>query len=90
MTGRDNSGIDVPGERSVRHSRRFSDQLVEKTRKLFQERTTRQLTNEDARQILENLTGFFRVLGEWDRAQEKASAEEQLPENCRNVRIDEE
>ncbi|CAM8670940.1 hypothetical protein PX699_24515 [Sphingobium sp. H39-3-25] len=90
MTGRENSGVDMPGEPSVRHSRRFSDQLVEKTRKLFQERTTRQLTNEDARQILENLTGFFRVLGEWDRAQEKASAEEQLPENSPYIPTNEE
>ena len=53
---------------SVRHSRRFSDELVEDARRHFQQRTDRQLTNEDARQMLENLTGFFMLLHEWDRA----------------------
>jgi len=33
------------------------------------------LTNEDARQMLENLTGFFRVLHEWDRAQAKGDVD---------------
>lgn len=50
-----------------RHSRRLSDELVEEARALFQERTDSPLTPEDARQMLENLVGFFSVLIEWDR-----------------------
>jgi hypothetical protein len=68
---RDRSAIVWPGERKPSHSRRFSDELVEKARAVFQKRTSRKLTNEDARQMLENLTGFFRVLHEWDRAQRR-------------------
>lgn len=73
MTGeRERSEIVWPGERKPPHSRRFSNELVEKARTIFQKRTNRTLTNEDARQMLENLTGFFRVLHEWDRAQRRA------------------
>jgi len=63
-------GSDTPtrGADTLRHSRRFSNELIEDARKLFQEQTDRKLTAEDGRQILENLTGFFSVLGEWDRA----------------------
>lgn len=52
----------------LRHSRRLSDDLVEDARKIFQKRTDRKLSDEDARQMLENLIGFFSVLNEWDRA----------------------
>lgn len=58
---------DCSGKRRARHSRRLSDELVEDARRVFQSRTDRTLTSEDARQILENLTGFFSILHEWDR-----------------------
>lgn len=35
---------------------------------LFQPRTARKLTREDGREITQNLTGFFHILLEWDRA----------------------
>jgi hypothetical protein len=54
------------GEHQVRHSRRLSDELVEDARRVFQKRTERMLSSEDARQILENLSGFFSILHEWD------------------------
>ncbi|MFT3976578.1 MAG: hypothetical protein QM688_05615 [Sphingomonas bacterium] len=57
-----------------RHSRRFSDELIEDARKLFQERTDRKLTAEDSRQMLENLTGFFSVLLDMDRAKARREA----------------
>lgn len=41
----------------------FLDQTLE----FWQPRTKRKLTREDAREINENLTGFFRVLMEWAR-----------------------
>lgn len=40
--------------------------FLDKTIAFWQPRTTRALTREDARQIIENTTGFFRVLAEWD------------------------
>jgi hypothetical protein len=42
--------------------------FIEETRAFWQSRTDRVLTREDAREIIENMTGFFRVLLEWDRA----------------------
>tara|TARA_B100000378_G_scaffold271529_1_gene262153 strand:+ start:1270 stop:1548 length:279 start_codon:yes stop_codon:yes gene_type:complete len=78
-----------PRERKVRHSRRFSDELVEKARNVFQKRTSRKLTSEDARQILENLTGYFRVLHEWDRKQRTPKSEGAAPGKRENNQIDE-
>lgn len=65
--GADDETIGGPSEHRARHSRRLSDELVEDARRVFQKRTDRTLTHEDARQILENLIGFFSVLHEWDR-----------------------
>jgi hypothetical protein len=33
---------------------------------LWQPRTSRELTEEDAREMTENVSGFFRLLAEWD------------------------
>ena len=41
--------------------------LIDRTRKVWQPRIGRNLTNEDARQISENVTGFFAILAEWSR-----------------------
>lgn len=51
------------------------DRFTEKALGVFQPRTTRRLTAEDARQITANLTGFFRVLSQWaaNEAPEKSS-----------------
>ena len=40
--------------------------LIDRTLRVFQPRTQRTLTREDGREIVHNLTGFFRVLAEWD------------------------
>ncbi|MFZ5700658.1 hypothetical protein KFK14_10035 [Sphingobium phenoxybenzoativorans] len=69
---RDNRCSDQP----VRHSRRFSDEIVEEACRVFQKRTDRQLTHEDGRQILENLVGFFSTLHEWDHASAKTGHED--------------
>jgi hypothetical protein len=37
-------------------------------------RTRQILTDEDARQIIHNMTGFFGVLAEWSRAERLATA----------------
>jgi hypothetical protein len=37
------------------------------TLEVWQPLSSRQLSDEDAREILANVTGFFRVLAGWDR-----------------------
>ena len=43
--------------------------LIDRTHKVWQPRIGRNLTNEDARQISENVTGFFAILAEWSRVE---------------------
>ncbi len=45
-----------------------SNNLIERTYKVWQPRLQRNLTNEVARQITENGTGLFAILAEWPRA----------------------
>lgn len=45
-----------------------------RAREFWQPRMGRDLTNEDARQILHSVTGFFGVLAEWRRAELLAAA----------------
>ena len=45
------------------------DRLGDLTRQVFEPRAERRLTDEDVREIGENLVGFFGVLGEWARAE---------------------
>jgi len=54
--------------------RAVDDVFLEKTIRLFQERTGETLSKEDARQIVENVTGFFRTLQDWDRAERSGQA----------------
>jgi len=57
---------------SVLPPRRAIDEaFLDRTIEFFQERTDRTLTREDAREMIENVTGFFRILGEWNRAEQK-------------------
>ena len=50
------------------------DNLIKQTHKVWQTRIQRNLTNEDARRITENVTGFFAILAEWSRVATPASA----------------
>ena len=54
--------------------RAVDDAFLDKTIRLFQERTGETLSKEDARQIVENVTGFFRTLQDWDRAERSGQA----------------
>lgn len=47
----------------------LKDDLVRRTRQVWQPRLGRDLSREDARQIAENMAGFFSVLAEWSRAE---------------------
>jgi hypothetical protein len=42
---------------------------IARTRQIWQSRLGRDLTDEDARQFVHNITGFFGVLAEWARAE---------------------
>ncbi len=49
--------------------------VIDRTLAVWQKRTDRTLTREDGREILSNMTGFLRILQEWDRVERaKASA----------------
>ena len=47
----------------------LKDELIRRTREVWQPRLGRDLSREDARQIAANVTGFFSVLAEWSRAE---------------------
>jgi hypothetical protein len=51
-----------------------NDNQIDLTRQVWKPRLGRDLTNEDARQITQNVTGFFGILGEWSRAEKLAAA----------------
>lgn len=52
--------------------------LVEATIALWQPRVSRELSREDARQIAENVVGFFDVLAAWSRAEMLAPANDTI------------
>jgi hypothetical protein len=47
----------------------LKDELIGRTREVWQPRLGRDLSPEDAQQIAANVTGFFSVLAEWSRAE---------------------
>jgi hypothetical protein len=46
--------------------------LLDRTREVWQSRTSRPLSTEDVRQIVENVSGFYRILLEWAAAERPA------------------
>ena len=55
--------------------RMTKQELTDHTLVVWQSRTPRRLSNEDAREITENLTGFFAILTEWSRQEERDGSE---------------
>ena len=47
----------------------YSLELIEQTVSIIESRTGRVMSEEDARQAVENISGFFRVLQEWAEAE---------------------
>ena len=58
----------------MKQSHAANDSLIDRTREVWTPRIGRDLNREDARQIAENVTGFFAVLAEWFRAETPALA----------------
>ena len=54
---------------SVKPSNAANDNLIDRTIETWQPRSGRDLSREDARQIVENVAGFFSVLAEWAQAE---------------------
>jgi len=44
-----------------------NDSFLKKTIKMWQPYSDQELTEEDAREIIQNLAGFFDLLAEWER-----------------------
>jgi len=52
-------------------------EFIEETKRFWQARTGKPISDEDAREMIENVTRFFKILIEWDekdRNQTKSSA----------------
>jgi hypothetical protein len=48
--------------------------LIDRTRQVWTSRLGRDLSREDARQMAENVTGFFAILAKWSQAEQLAAA----------------
>jgi len=46
----------------------FQDNLIDRARKVWRPRLGRDLSDDEAKQIATNVTGFFAILSEWSRA----------------------
>ena len=53
-----------------------NDNLIERTQRLWTSRLRRDLSHEDARQLVENVTGFFAMLAEWSHSECLAAADD--------------
>ncbi len=47
----------------------LDDNRIERTREVWQPRIGRDLSRDEAKQIADNVAGFFSVLAEWSRAE---------------------
>ena len=57
----------------------LDENFLDYTVEVFQPRCEQPLTHDDAREIVRNLTGFFRVLMEWDRKERAKRADAEAP-----------
>lgn len=54
--------------------------LLGETLRVWQPRADGRLTDDDAREIVSNVAGFFRLLAEWDRDARRQESCETLPD----------
>ena len=55
--------------------RKIQKQLIDRTLEFWQSRNSHTLTREDAREIIENVTGFFRILQQWEVADQSTATD---------------
>ena len=53
---------------SVKDNKAIDDDLIDRTLETWQPRVDHPLSRDDARQIIENVSGFFSILAEWAKA----------------------
>lgn len=53
------------------------EQLIDEALAVFQPRTSRNLTREDGREIVDNLVSFFHVLQDWEKSKTPESTSKQ-------------
>jgi hypothetical protein len=71
---------------SVTQDNAANDNLIDRTRQVWQPRLGRDVSREDARQITQNVTGFFGILAEWSRAEKLAAPNDAATPNNGEVR----
>ncbi len=62
------------------------DNTIKHTRKFWQERSASDVSYEDARQMIENVTGFFDLLSEWEMAEREGTQSTAKLEDSSEVR----
>jgi hypothetical protein len=72
----------------VKPTHAVNDNLIDRTRAVWQPSLGRDLSPEDARQLVENVTGFFAILAEWSQAESLASANDNVAHAATEVRHD--
>ena len=60
--------------------RRVQKQLIDQTLEFWQALSPKTLTREDAREMIENVTGFFQLLKEWQLADQLSASYEDTPQ----------
>jgi hypothetical protein len=58
----------------VKASHAANDNLIDRTLTVWKPRLRRDLSREDAREIAENVIGFFTILAEWSQVERLAAA----------------
>jgi hypothetical protein len=62
-----------------------NDNLIDRTVAVWERRLERDLSREEARQIVENVTGFFNILAEWSQAEMPRSANDNVRPEVRGA-----
>jgi vacuolar-type H+-ATPase subunit C/Vma6 len=67
---------------SEKKMRKIGPDIIDQAIKIYRSRTRENLSREDARQMVENINGFFRVLQEWAEA-ESVEKQTTRPVDCK-------
>jgi hypothetical protein len=59
---------------------RVQKQLIDQTLEFWQARSPKTLTREDAREMIENVAGFFQLLQEWQLADQLSATDKDTPQ----------